>query len=201
MNRNIAQVLSYLFHPAVYPVLGVLAVLQFSPYHVPGTILILTLSLVFVGTYIIPLALSYALHRAGYIQSLEMLRAKDRRLPYLIGALCYYVVATLIKQIQLPVQAYLYLIASTLVIILHLFTLSRTKPSAHLGGIGGFTGLLMALSLQYSLNLLPQLVLSILMAGLLASARLALKAHQYGELALGYFSGLLVVFGVVYWVG
>ena len=162
--------------------------------------MLVSLTLVFVGTYFIPIILSYLLHRLGYIENLEMRKARDRRIPYLIGALSYYFVATILNKLQLPVEAYLYLISSTLVVILHLLLLGIFKPSAHLAGLGGFTGLLLALSIKFHINLLPILAVSILLAGFLASARLYLHAHNPGEVLLGYISGIAGVFTVVYFL-
>lgn len=199
MNRTFAQVTSYLLHPAVYPLLGVLAVIWFSPYFVDVNVLILSILLMFVGTYVIPVAVSFLLYRMNLIASLEMKTAKDRRIPYLAGALCYYMVALMVERIQLPYEAYLYLLASTCIIVIHLLSLRFIKPSAHLAGIGGFTGLLMAMSIKYTINLLPLLAICFLLAGILASARLVLGAHNARELILGYFSGILIVGVMVFY--
>lgn len=160
-----------------------------------------TLGLVFIGTYIIPMAITYWLYRIGYVVTLEMKEARDRRAPYLIGALCYYLVATTIKNLPLPTETYLFLIGSTLVIVIHLFCLSFFKPSAHMGGIGGFTGLLFFLSVQYQLNLLPLIGFCLLLSGFLASARLYLEAHKVSEIIFGYASGFLVIYGIMALVG
>lgn len=159
-----------------------------------------TIALVFIGTYIVPMAITYWLFRTGYVTTLEMNDAKDRRIPYLVGALCYYLVATTIRTLPLPIETYLFLIGSTLVIVIHLFCLIRFKPSAHMGGIGGFTGLIFILSLNYQLNLLLLIGLCLVVSGFLASARLYLKAHTIGEIIFGYFSGLLIVVGIIYLV-
>ena len=150
-----------------------------------------TLGLVFLGTYIIPMGITFWLFRIGYVSSLEMDKARDRRIPYLVGALCYYLVATSLKAMPLPVETYLFIIASTLVIVIHLFCLGFFKPSAHMGGIGGFTGLVFALSLQYQLNLLLIIGVCLIVTGFLASARLYLDAHNIGELIFGYLSGFI----------
>lgn len=198
MNNRLATILSYVLHPAIYPLLGVLAAIQFVPFSVSSNTLVLTLGLVFVGTYVLPVCISYLLFKMGIILSLEMKRAKDRRIPYLIGALCYYLVAMLVEQIQLPTEVYFYLLAATLVIVIHLLGLLFFKPSAHLAGIGGLTGLLLALSIKYSINLLPFLAMAFFLAGLLASARLQLKAHTIKEVISGYFSGVILVAVMVY---
>ncbi|AEV33180.1 hypothetical protein Oweho_2206 [Owenweeksia hongkongensis DSM 17368] len=197
MNRSFAQALSYLLHPAVFPLLGTLAVMQFSPYFIPSNVLIITLALVFTGTYVLPLAISYLLYKLDVIKSLEMKTAQERRIPYLVGAICYYFIATMINVLQLPREAYLFLLASTIIIVLHLMLLRFMKPSAHLGGIAGFTALLFALSLKFQINLLPLIALCIILCGFLASARLYLKAHTPTEIITGFLTGVIVVFTVI----
>ncbi|WP_417590850.1 hypothetical protein [Owenweeksia hongkongensis] len=197
MNRSFAQALSYLLHPAVFPLLGTLAVMQFSPYFIPSNVLIITLALVFTGTYVLPLAISYLLYKLDVIKSLEMKTAQERRIPYLIGAVCYYFIASMINVLQLPREAYLFLLASTIIIVLHLMLLRFMKPSAHLGGIAGFTALLFALSLKFQINLLPLIALCIILCGFLASARLYLKAHTPTEIITGFLTGVIVVFTVI----
>ncbi|WP_417600830.1 hypothetical protein [Owenweeksia hongkongensis] len=197
MNRSFAQALSYLLHPAVFPLLGTLAVMQFSPYFIPSNVLIITLALVFTGTYVLPLAISYLLYKLDVIKSLEMKTAQERRIPYLVGAICYYFIATMLNVLQLPREAYLFLLASTIIIVLHLMLLRFMKPSAHLGGIAGFTALLFALSLKFQINLLPLIALCIILCGFLASARLYLKAHTPTEIITGFLTGVIVVFTVI----
>ncbi len=178
--------------------LGTLAVMQFSPYFIPSNVLIITLALVFTGTYILPLAISYLLYKLDVIKSLEMKTAQERRIPYLVGAVCYYFIATMINVLQLPREAYLFLLASTVVIVIHLMLLRIMKPSAHVGGIAGFTALLFALSLKFQINLLPLIALCIILCGFLASARLYLKAHTPAEIITGFISGGAVVFGMLF---
>lgn len=198
MYKKSAQLLSYLLHPAVYPLLGTLVLLYFGPFYLSVKITLLALLLVFVGTYILPVTLSYLLYRLNVIHSLEMKTANERRVPYLVGTLCYYLVSILILQTELPSDVHLYILASTVVIGVHLVCLRFMKPSAHMAGIGGFTGLLLALSFEYHVNFIPILSLCFLLAGLVASARLYLKAHNPSELIFGYFSGLFIVGLMIY---
>jgi hypothetical protein len=156
------------------------------------------MALVFCGTYIIPVAISLLLFRFKMLGSLLMDQAKDRRLPYAFGAVSFYFTAVLVHQIETLHEAYLFLLASAAVIVLHLALLSFLKPSAHLAGIGGFLGLVLALSLKYGLNFLPVILLTILGCGVLASARYELKAHTFTELGVGFFTGLAVVFSLMY---
>lgn len=200
MNRLFAQILSYLLHPVIYPLLGLWIITKSLPHHISSQMVIVTLLFVLLGTYIIPLLISFFMYRLGLIKSLEMKRASDRKLPYMVGALCFYLTSNYIKAFPLPSEAYLFLLASALVILIHLLLLGFFKPSAHLAGIGGFIGLLLAISLKYHTGLLIYIALAFILSGFLASARLSLKAHTPFELVFGFTSGLLVAFGIICWV-
>ncbi len=199
MKTKVAKFLSLILHPAIFPLLGVFLVLKLPVYHFPSKIILYTLGLVFCGTYVIPVAVSLLLFRFKVVGSLLMDKAKDRRLPYTFGAVSFYFTAVLLEKIETLQEAYFFLLASAAVIVVHLILLSFLKPSAHLAGIGGFLGLVLAMSLKYSLNFLP-LVLGVTVAsGILASARYQLKAHTFAELSIGFFTGLLMVFTLMYW--
>jgi membrane-associated phospholipid phosphatase len=200
MEERLSKLISIVFHPAIYPLLGLYFIFEYLPYHYPNKVILLSLVMVFCGTYLIPVLVSLLLYRFGLISSLMMEKASDRRWPYVAGALCFYLTARLIESAGLAAEAHHYLLGAATVILLHLILLPFLKPSAHLGGLGGFLGLFMAVSAKYALNLLPFIGLLILVAGIIASARLKLKAHNGKELLLGFFSGVLIVFATVYYL-
>lgn len=200
MRPSLARYLSILFHPAIYPLIGLFFILEYLPYHYPQKVVMLSLLMVFSGTYLIPVLISILLYRFKVIPSLMMENARDRRWPYAIGALCFFLTSHLIHSAGLAAEASNYLMGAALVIVLHLALLPFLKPSAHLGGLGGFLGMLLAVSAKYALNLLPFIALLMLLAGIVSSARLSLNAHDGRELLLGFGSGLLVVFCTVYFL-
>lgn len=198
MPRTLAQALSYFLHPALFPILGVLFILKMAPFTYDSHVVIITILMVFIGTYLIPLLISFLLLRMGLIHTMHMHHASERKIPYLVTALSFMLTASSILELGLLPQVHLFLWGSALVIVVHLVMLFYSKPSAHLAGIGGFTGLVVALSLQYQLNLLPLLMLSIFLSGMLASARYALGAHTLAELGVGFLTGAVLVGGVVF---
>ncbi len=200
MSTSFAKILSYIFHPAIYPVLGVWVVLETSPAYINREAVWFTLALVFTGTYVFPLLISFGLYKVGMVKSLEMHSRAERRLPYLIGAACYYITSLFLKKLPLPEEAFLYLMAAALLILIHLISFAYLKPSAHLGSVAGFTALLVVLSLRLHISLLLYLSFCFVTAGFVASARLKLQAHTPRELVYGYATGLLVVGGIVLWV-
>lgn len=193
MNTKFAKILSYLFHPIIYPILGTWIILISTPTFVATKAIVFTLALVFTGTYLFPALISFGFYKLGYIKTLEMHSRRERRLPYLVGAVCYYVTSLFLRQLPLPQEAFLYLMAAALIVLLHMLSFSFLKPSAHLASVAGFTALLISLSMEYKIAYLPYISIAILISGFVASARLFLKAHTPVEVVVGYLSGFLIV--------
>ena len=198
MNQTVAKAFSYLLHPAIFPIIGLLFILKALPvYYNPGVVII-TILMVFTGTYLIPLLVAFLLYRLKLVDNLHMHGVKERRLPYLITAVCFYVTASSLRQLSLVPEAYYFLLAASAVIVIHILLFFFFKPSAHLAAIGGFTGLIIALSLTYKVNYLPVVAAAIFLSGVLGSARYALQAHDLKELAVGFLSGFALVFCFVF---
>ena len=64
-----------------------------------------------------------------------------------------------------------------------------------MAGVGGLTGLILTLSIIYTLDMTFFLTVTVLISGIVASARLALKAHTPMQIITGYLTGFLVVSG------
>ena len=62
-----------------------------------------------------------------------------------------------------------------------------------MAGLGGISGLILMLSLIYTLDMTFYLSVLFLISGIVASARLVLKEHNLLQIATGYFTGFLIV--------
>lgn len=200
MGKKFALTLSYLLHPAVFPLLGTLVVVELLPLYVPRNMVFLAMGIVLFGTYFMPLLLTLALYKMGIISSIHMKERQDRKLPYLLTAICICLTAFVLEPTDVPIEVFVFLLASATVILLHLILLYFFKPSAHMGGIAGFLALVMSLALRYQVNFMLFILLAIAFAGLLGTARLTLKAHTPAEILIGFTTGWLVVFGVFNWL-
>ncbi|MCH8553731.1 MAG: hypothetical protein LAT76_01135 [Schleiferiaceae bacterium] len=189
MARWLALSLSFLFHPAIMPVVGSAAVLFFSPYHIPAELFFYTLFFVFGGTYLFPGIVTFIFYKFGLVSSMQLHLREDRRWPYLAGLLFYYFTATSLKQFPLPVEIHKIVLGVAWVIVMAILLLRWTKVSMHLAGMGAMVALLIYLSLTYEIHMLEIIALAILAAGLVGSARLALNAHTHLELLLGFVFG------------
>jgi len=61
-------------------------------------------------------------------------------------------------------------------------------------GLGGLLGFFINISMYQHENYLKLIIVLLLLSGLVASARLVLKAHTTSEVVLGFFIGLLLQF-------
>lgn len=170
-------------------------------------LLISLLSLVAVGTFGVPALLIYFLYRAGYLRNLTLDDRNDRHLPYLLTGLVYAGLTFMFaRQLQLVSE-----IAPDLAIVLGSITLSillvglislTWKISAHGVGIGGTVGALLGIMVKFGeTDLFGLVLLFVVLAGLLASARLHLNAHTPAQVGAGLALGLLVsLSAVMIWV-
>ncbi|MFO7932468.1 MAG: hypothetical protein R6U78_00155, partial [Bacteroidales bacterium] len=69
----------------------------------------------------------------------------------------------------------------------------KIRLSSHMTGLGGMTGLVIALILLYGTPLLGILLLTLLASGLTGSARLWLGEQRSSEVYSGYLLGFTVV--------
>jgi membrane-associated phospholipid phosphatase len=157
------------------------------------------LLLIFLQTFVLPVFSIYALHRFGFVGDLRMETLADRRIPYLVTVAIYTFVATFftLKLKQFPEVALIitgiaFSIAAVAIISLY------WKISAHAVGVSGMVGALVGIAIKYgNSDLFYPILVVIMVAGFLMSARLHLNAHTPLQILAGTFLGLAVSVGVV----
>ena len=209
MNTKLARVLSIAFHPLLMPT-WLFGILLFQVPNIlgldtfSGTLRISLWVLIIVGTFAVPSLLILFLFRSGYIRDLQLDDRSDRRLPYLLTGFIYSFLTFLFAfRMQLVSE-----VAPEIAIILGSITISILlvgvislfwKISAHSVGIGGSIGALAAIMFKFSeTDLLYTLTSFIVLAGLIASARLHLNAHTLSQVSAGLFLGMLVSLATVF---
>ncbi|GAB3723224.1 hypothetical protein [Spirosoma lituiforme] len=210
MTSRFAHFLSAVLHPLLMPtflfglllfrVPTVLSLDAFSP-----SLRLSILVLVFVGTFMVPSLLIYYLYRSGYVSSLQLTTLADRRLPYFLSALIYFITAYLftfqMQGLSTLAPEIGIIIGSIAVSILFVGIISLSwQISAHGVGIGGVVGVIGSLMLKFGLtDLFVPLLLLVMLSGFVASARLRLNAHTPAQVGAGLALGLLVSLLTVSW--
>ena len=196
-----AKIISYVFHPLMMPVIGLSIIFNtdsYINYAVPQELKQAVIILVGASTFLIPLLISLLLLNRKLINSLEMETQKERVIPYSITIAFYLSTLYMLKQAPIPVIIFNFLVGATLSIIVAFVINIRWKISAHMIGIGGLVGALLCLSILLEVYITPFFILSLLVAGLVGSARLILKAHTPSQVYAGFAIGVICQIVVLY---
>lgn len=94
----------------------------------------------------------------------------------------------------------LFMIASVLVIITLLLVSFKWKISIHMAAIGAVTATFFALSFRWGVNPMSAIVVLVIAAGLVGTARLLLNKNSLLQLAAGYMLGFSILYPVIYFL-
>jgi hypothetical protein len=187
--KSTAQILSYIAHPSIMPILGTFFILRFYHYALPSKLQNQILLLVVLGTYILPLIASTILYRMGYISSLLMKKPSDRKLPFMLGTVFFYFTAQLLKGVEIIPVLYIFILSASITIFTQLLFLKQLKISAHAAGISGLITIVIYFS-AHGILISPHFIaLGILLAAIVGWSRLKLQAHTLTEVVAGYIAG------------
>ncbi len=193
--NTFAKIISYLFHPLLLPTMGLLLIFHLDEAGLwipsPGIQLII-LALTFSVTFLLPLLNALFLLKIKMISSLAMETRQERKLPYLASAVFYFTESYFLMNADVPVLVKALMFGATLlvagVLLINLFW----KISAHMVGIGGLCGMMIAVSYRLQINLHLIFILLFLIAGLSGFARLKLGAHNPAQVYAGFLLGVFV---------
>lgn len=187
-----AQIVSIVFHPWYMPLFGIILVLSF-PYfeHMPPSMSFMLVVTVFFFTILLPhIAVSIYLKVNG-MTSHEMTQKERRVMPYILCIICYSALLYLLYYFHVTFYV-TFVIVTALVIQLFCLLINHLyKISAHAAGSGALIGTLLGFSLLLDQYILGWICLSILMSGVVCTARMILRQHTLSELALGTLLGLI----------
>ena len=205
MQRFLANVVSYLFHPLLMAT-GLLAILYvFAPsviQPINHKSIKIVLLMVFVLTYIIPLISIGMLRLTSNISTMTLSNRKERVLPFFFVTI-YYGLTTYMfanKLVLGRTLVVIFLAITSIILLVALITIF-TKISAHSAGAGGMVGFMIALHFKFpDSQLFFPILAGLVLAGIISSARLYLNEHNLKEIAFGAIMGLAVSFGSVYFL-
>jgi hypothetical protein len=195
------KIISVILHPIVLPTIGVLLYFIVIPRNYTNHIKLVLLSLIFVTTYLIPLLILILFKKLKLIRTFNADSIKERKLPVAMMIILFYLLANTIATItdikEISLLFYATSLALSLIYICFAF---RLKTSLHLLSLGISTSFFIVLSIIYSNNFAIVIIVHILLAGLVANARIYLEAHTPKEVYLGFFLGFIAPLGVYYFL-
>lgn len=190
-----AKIISYLFHPLLLPTLGLFLIFNLDKtglWTPSAAMQLYVYALIFLSTFLFPLLSALVLLKMNYISSLEMKTKEERKLPYLITAVSYFSAYYFLMNAPVPILIKALMLGATLIVTSVLIINLLWKISAHMAGIGGLCGMILALSYRLQINLHYLLILLFLIAGIVAFSRLKLNVHDSFQVYLGFLLGVFV---------
>lgn len=187
-----ARIISIIGHPIFHPtwmmliliVSGITSFITYNNY----IFLIITMLM----TCLIPGLVIMMVKRWGLIKSMEMEDREDRLGPLFIMLLFLYAAYRYFNKIP-TLAIYSFYITAVIVVTVLAFVVSFFwKISLHTMGWGCFTAFLFIMT-TVSMRYMPYLITSMVLSGVVASARLKLKSHSNTQIYAGFAMGFAAV--------
>lgn len=153
----------------------------------------------FFMTALIPLSLMIFRRLRGEISDISISNASERTPIYVYTIICYAFWSYFLYRVIHAPFVSLIGIGATIALGLVLLINTRWKISAHLTGLGGLLGGILAYVYNYTLPL-PMMAISIILGIALALmfARLYLNAHTSLQVVTGFLLGIIMTFTPTY---
>ncbi|MDR0970606.1 MAG: hypothetical protein LBM67_08745 [Lentimicrobiaceae bacterium] len=197
----VSQFVSTVFHPLLLPSLAFLIlILQQNVLElgIPPSLKWYLLAVVLITSFLMPASIIFLVYKLGFIKSLQMEKRSDRVLPLLVTAVFFLLTFFLLGHFSIAPIFLFYLIGATMLTLFVLGISLFWKISLHATGFGGFTAALLLCNCFFSTDLMSYIAATILIAGLVCSARLLLHAHKPSQVYVGFLTGLGFISGLFY---
>ncbi len=194
MRKTLAKIFSVIFHPILLPTIGMFimfnsgSVLEFIPFQAKKVILLI----VFVSTAVLPLTFVPFFIFQKIVKSVQMENAKERLIPYFVTGVLYIFSYYLLIRLGSPTTINKLILIASLSVFSLFFLSFFSKISAHMVGVGGLIGALIAISFNFNVNLEYYIIGTIIISGILGYSRLALNKHKPYQIYSGWFIGLTI---------
>ncbi|HMQ50372.1 MAG TPA: hypothetical protein PKA00_23300 [Saprospiraceae bacterium] len=210
MLKPLAQVVSIIFHPLLIVSYMLVLLLLVNPYlfgvsnilEEAGQLLLLQ---TFLSTFFIPAIAVLMLRFLGMVDSLELKSRQERIGPYIITAVLYlWMYKNFIESSYVPTAFSGFMLGAVIGLLVAFFINIFSKISAHAVGMGGLLAMVIITMLlfsydtfllgSYEISMSSILMLTVLLAGMVGSARLLLQAHEPMDLYGGFLVGFVAQF-------
>jgi membrane-associated phospholipid phosphatase len=195
--KTISRIISYLFHPLLFPSYGTLLILGLNPNmfgYFGERLHFVWLIIVFALTFIFPAVWMLMMKGLGMIDSLHMETSRERIVPFVAGITFYLWTTWMFKanvHMKIPANQLIFymMLGACISVSIAFFMNIFTMVSLHTIGAGSVLGLVLILVRFSTFDLRLLFVAAIILAGIIGTARLILKAHTELEVISGYFIG------------
>lgn len=200
--RFLSSIVSYVLHPVFLPTVMAIAICWLNLEKFAGITEATKWKWIGITGYLtifFPLVTLLLIWKLKFIESIFLKTQKDRIIPLIANMVYYFWVYQVFKrQFHAPLMLNVMFLGSFWGIILLFLGNIFFKISMHTTAAGGMIGLMMILMFTGQINFLIPFLITLLIAGMIGTARMILNAHSPLEIWAGYFAGLISMLGA-YW--
>ncbi|HKK11599.1 MAG TPA: hypothetical protein VJ945_02130 [Flavobacteriaceae bacterium] len=202
MTDRILKSISFIFHPLIMPLLGVMFYFSKSPRFIPEEIIKAKLFSISILTVVLPILLFYLLKTINKINSFYLESTKERIWPLILNCgITVLILLRVLTQNEIPELYYFFLgiLGSTVACLILAFL--KFKISIHMIASAGLFMFVVAIGIHFKININGAIAAMCIIMGAIATSRLHAKAHNVLELIIGFFIGLIPQLIVLnYWL-
>ncbi len=191
--KQIATILSALFHPLLMPTYGMAIALYTSYMRIFGNKLLgSTFAGILLTTCILPTLAIFTLYKTRFISDFRLHNRTERTLPYILCFGCYTLGYLFLYRLGVPRWILSFMACAIVSLAIVLIINRYWKISAHMTAAGALVALVLLMSfsrLMLTPFILPLQVTVILLAGAIGSARILLGQHTLAQVAAGFLLG------------
>lgn len=192
MMQRVYKLISIVFHPILLPLVATLSFFVIGNSNLIDSVKLKIILLVGIGTYLSPVILLIILKRKKLIQSIEVRNIDERKIPILFMTVLFYVLGKTLGRIDpLFLLSNLFIGCAISLAICYMLFVKKLKLSIHMLGMASFISFTLIMSIYMQVNLLMATALLFIASGVVATARIQLKAHSLQEINLGFIVGFL----------
>ncbi len=211
--KTASRIISWLFVPLLTPIYGLMIAMyvpsqeKYQLLEHPGLYELLPahknqlLFMYFMANVVIPLFFFSLLKFNGRITTVEIDDRRERGLPLImmfLTSLMLYLSSIYLIDESYSKFLFAYPLAGVFASVAYFFLNRWKKVSLHGGGVGIMTGFIFAYVTEMQMYESWILWASIIVSGLVCSARIYLEKHTLLEIVVGWFTGALITFAVNY---
>jgi hypothetical protein len=187
------KLIAYTLHPLLLPSYATLILVYANPYafaNVAGGGFS-ALKIIFPLTFFFPVFALFLMKALNFVDDYYLADQKQRFMPY-IAIMVFYIWAFLVvRKFQMPDPMNWMMLGSCIAIALAFTANAFLKISIHTVGAGCLAAVAVAANNTAFVPVQWLMVLVLVIAGLVGSCRLYLKAHEESEVYAGYFVGFI----------
>lgn len=195
----LSNIISWIFVPLMMPVYGILLIFNLSILSLTSfqTKLFFTL-VVFGVNFAFPMLMVILLKKLGFIQDVGLNGRRERLIPYLITIVCLSATGWFLSFKGAPLWVSMFYVGGALAALVNMIVNFRWKISAHAAGIAGIAAMLIQITKEGfpAPGMTLWITGTILLAGILCSARVWLGRHTLLQVLAGSAVGFLSVWAL-----